>query len=86
MAYLESKDNGGQEHATESERKPEDAYGTVSQDPCNMVRATLLKFQSPIGVCPHPSLQHLRAVSPHGVNSDADTPPFVRRDDGQRVS
>jgi len=33
-----------QEHATESGRKPENAYGNVPQDPHNMVRATLLKF------------------------------------------
>jgi hypothetical protein len=33
-----------QEHATESGRKPEDAYGNVPQDPHNMVRARLLKF------------------------------------------
>lgn len=75
----------GQEHAIESGRGPEDAYGIVPQDPRNMVRARLLTFQFPIGVCPHPPLQRLRAMSPHGVNSDADTPPFVRRDDGQRV-
>jgi hypothetical protein len=33
----------GQEHATESGRKPEDAYGNVPQDPRNRVRATLLE-------------------------------------------
>jgi transposase len=75
----------GQEHATESGRKPEDAYGTVPQDPRNRVRARLPEVQFPIGGCPHPSLQRLRAMSSHGVNSHADTPPFVRRDDGQRV-
>jgi len=74
-----------QEHATESGREPEDAYGTVPQDPRNRVRTRLFEFQSLIGVCPHPSLQRLRAMSPHGVNPDSDTPPFVRRDDGQRV-
>jgi Transposase/Transposase IS116/IS110/IS902 family len=74
-----------QEHATESGRKPEDAYGDVPQDPHNRVRAKLPEVQFPIGVCPHPSLQRLRAMSSHGVNSHADTPPFVMRDDGQRV-
>ena len=33
-----------QEHATESGRKPEDAYGNVPQDPRNMVRAKLHEF------------------------------------------
>ncbi len=28
---------------------------------------------------------YLRAASPHGVNSDSDTPPFVGRDERQRV-
>jgi transposase len=65
-----------QEHATESGRKPEDAYGNVPQDPRNRVRARLPEVQFPIGGCPHPSLQRLRAMSPHGVNSHADTPPF----------
>ncbi len=32
----------GQEHVTKSGSTPEDAYGTVPQDPHNMVRATLL--------------------------------------------
>ena len=75
----------GQEHATKSGRRSEDAYGLVPQDPRNRVRAKLLEVQSSIGVCPHPSLQRLRAMSPHGVNSHADTPPFVGRDDGQRA-
>jgi Transposase IS116/IS110/IS902 family len=33
----------GQEHVTQSGSTPEDAYGTVPQDPRNMVRATLLE-------------------------------------------
>ncbi|WP_075164201.1 IS110 family transposase [Ktedonobacter racemifer] len=33
----------GQEHATESGKEPEDAYGNVPQDPRNMVRARLLE-------------------------------------------
>jgi transposase len=66
-------------------KNPEDAYCLVPQDPRNRVRARLPEAQFPIGVCPHPSLQRLRATSPHGVNSDSDTPPFVGRDDGQRA-
>ena len=76
----------GQEHAIESGRGSEDACGLVLQDPRTRVRAKLPEVQFPIGVCPHPPLQRLRAMLPHGVNSDTDTPPFVRQDERQRVS
>ncbi len=41
-------------------KKSEDVYGLVPQDPCNMVRAELLKPQFPVMEAYIPRLQRLK--------------------------
>jgi hypothetical protein len=53
---------GGEKSMSEKREPLEDAEGVVLQGPCDMAKAGLPEFQSPVVEPSHSSLQRLRAM------------------------